>query len=381
MIYLDHNATTPLSGEVLEAMMPYFKQSFGNASSFYEPARTARAALEKARGTIAAAIGASPEEIVFTASGTESDNLALRGVCRAFQGKDLHIITSPVEHHAVLKTCEDLQGTGVRITQVPVDNSGCVDPADVAGNITPDTVIISIMCANNETGVIQPIQAISEIAREKGIIFHTDAVQAFGKMSVHVDELGVDLMTISAHKIYGPKGVGALYIRKGTNISPIITGGSQESARRAGTENIPAIAGFAKAVEMAVEHLDEAGRHMTVLRDTFENQIMERIDNVTINGQGAPRIPNTSSMSFASIDGESILLHLDLLGVCASTGSACATGSPEPSHVLTAMGLSHVEAQGTIRFSLGKDTTLQDIDRLCEVMPGIVSRLRRISSI
>ncbi|HPR52588.1 MAG TPA: cysteine desulfurase NifS [Deltaproteobacteria bacterium] len=381
MIYLDHNATTPLSGEVLEAMMPYFKQSFGNASSFYEPARTARAALEKARGTIAAAIGASPEEIVFTASGTESDNLALRGVCRAFQGKDLHIITSPVEHHAVLKTCEDLQGTGVRITQVPVDNSGCVDPADVAGNITPDTVIISIMCANNETGVIQPIQAISEIAREKGIIFHTDAVQAFGKMPVHVDELGVDLMTISAHKIYGPKGVGALYIRKGTNISPIITGGSQERARRAGTENIPAIAGFAKAVEMAVEHLDEAGRHMTVLRDTFENQIMERIDNVTINGQGAPRIPNTSSMSFASIDGESILLHLDLLGVCASTGSACATGSPEPSHVLTAMGLSHVEAQGTIRFSLGKDTTLQDIDRLCEVMPGIVSRLRRISSI
>ncbi|HOO39601.1 MAG TPA: cysteine desulfurase NifS [Deltaproteobacteria bacterium] len=381
MIYLDHNATTPLSGEVLEAMMPYFKQSFGNASSFYEPARTARAALEKARGTIAAAIGASPEEIVFTGSGTESDNLALRGVCRAFQGKDLHIITSPVEHHAVLKTCEDLQGTGVRITQVPVDNSGCVDPADVAGNITPDTVIISIMCANNETGVIQPIQAISEIAREKGIIFHTDAVQAFGKMPVHVDELGVDLMTISAHKIYGPKGVGALYIRKGTNISPIITGGSQERARRAGTENIPAIAGFAKAVEMAVEHLDEAGRHMTVLRDTFENQIMERIDNVTINGQGAPRIPNTSSMSFASIDGESILLHLDLLGVCASTGSACATGSPEPSHVLTAMGLSHVEAQGTIRFSLGKDTTLQDIDRLCEVMPGIVSRLRRISSI
>ncbi len=381
MIYLDHNATTPLSGEVLEAMMPYFKQSFGNASSFYEPARTARAALEKARGTIAAAIGASPEEIVFTGSGTESDNLALRGVCRAFQGKDLHIITSPVEHHAVLKTCEDLQGTGVRITQVPVDNSGCVDPADVAGNITPDTVIITIMCANNETGVIQPIQAISEIARGKGIIFHTDAVQAFGKMPVHVDELGVDLMTISAHKIYGPKGVGALYIRKGTNISPIITGGSQERARRAGTENIPAIAGFAKAVEMAIAHLDEAGRYMTVLRDTFENQIMERIDNVTINGQGAPRIPNTSSMSFASIDGESILLHLDLLGVCASTGSACATGSPEPSHVLTAMGLSHVEAQGTIRFSLGKDTTLQDIDRLCEVMPGIVSRLRRISSI
>ena len=381
MIYLDHNATTPLSGEVLEAMMPYFRQSFGNASSFYEPARTARAALEKARGTIAAAIGASPEEIVFTASGTESDNLALRGVCRAFQGKDLHIITSPVEHHAVLKTCEDLQGTGVRVTQVPVDNNGCVDPADVAGNITPETAIISIMCANNETGVIQPIHAISEIAREKGVIFHADAVQAFGKMPVHVDDLGVDLMTISAHKIYGPKGVGALYIRKGTNISPIITGGSQERARRAGTENIPAIAGFAKAVEMAVETLDEAGAQMGSLRDTFENRIMELIDNVTINGQGAPRIPNTSSMSFAFIDGESILLHLDLQGICASTGSACATGSPEPSHVLSAMGLSPVEAQGTIRFSLGKDTTRQDMDRLCEVMPGIVTRLRRISSI
>ncbi len=381
MIYLDHNATTPLSGDVLVAMMPYFRQSFGNASSFYEPARTARAALEKARGEIAAAIGASPEEIVFTASGTESDNLALRGVCRAFQGKDLHIITSAIEHHAVLKTCEDLQGTGVRITQVPVDNNGCVDPSDVAGNITPETVIISIMCANNETGVIQPIQAISEIAREKGIIFHADAVQAFGKMPVHVDELGVDLMTISAHKIYGPKGVGALYIRKGTNISPIITGGSQERNRRAGTENIPAIAGFAKAVEMAVETLDEAGTHIGSLRDSLENRIMEFIDDVTIHGQAAPRIPNTSSMSFASIDGESILLHLDLQGICASTGSACATGSPEPSHVLTAMGLSPVEAQGTIRFSLGKDTTMEDIDRLCEVMPGIVTRLRRISSI
>ena len=381
MIYLDHNATTPLSGEVLEAMMPYFRQDFGNASSFYGPARTARAALEKARAMIAAAIGASPEEIVFTASGTESDNLALRGVCRAYKGKDLHVITSPVEHHAVLKTCEDLQGLGVRVTQVPVDNNGCVDPADVAGNITPETIIISIMCANNETGVIQPIQAISEIARERGIIFHTDAVQAFGKMPIHVDDFGVDLMTISAHKIYGPKGVGALYIRKGTNISPIITGGSHERARRAGTENIPAIAGFAKAVEIAIETLDEAGSRMASLRDTFENQIMERIDNVTINGGGASRIPNTSSMSFASIDGESILLHLDLQGICASTGSACATGSPEPSHVLSAMGLSHVEAQGTIRFSLGRDNTQHDIDRICEVMPGIVTRLRRISSI
>jgi cysteine desulfurase len=381
MIYLDHNATTPVSSEVLEAMMPYFQQSFGNASSFYQPARTARYALEKARRRVAACIGASPEEIVFTGSGTEADNLAIRGVCRAFQGKKLHILTSQIEHHAVLKTCEDLQRQGVRITRVPVDKNGRIAPEDVAGNIASDTGIISIMCANNETGVVQPIKAVGEIAREKGIIFHTDAVQAFGKMPIHVDDLGVDLLTISAHKIHGPKGVGALYIRKGTNIAPLVTGGSQERSFRAGTENIPAIAGLAKAAEMATAFLDEICGRIGSLRDNLEDQIMHRIDNVTINGYDTSRIPNTSSVRFAFIDGESILLHLDLQGICASTGSACATGSAEPSHVLSAMGLSPVEAQGSIRFSLGKDNTQQDIDRIAEVMPGIVSQLRRISSI
>lgn len=381
MIYLDHNATTPVSREVLAAMMPYFQQSFGNASGFYQSARTARTVLEKARSTIAAGIGASPEEIVFTGSGTESDNLALRGVCRAFQGKEFHILISSIEHHAVLKTCEDLQGQGARITRIPVDKNGRIDPDDVSGNITSDTGIISIMYANNETGVIQPIKAVGEIARKKGIIFHTDAVQAFGKMPVHVDDLGVDLMTISAHKIHGPKGVGALYIRKGTRVAPLITGGSQERALRAGTENIPAIAGFAKAVEMATASLDEVCWRIGSLRDNLEDQIMQKIDNVAINGQGVSRIPNTSSVSFASIDGESILLHLDLQGICASSGSACATGSAEPSHVLSAMGLNPIEAQGTIRFSLGKDTTQGDIDRTAGVLQEIVSRLRDISSI
>jgi len=381
MIYIDHNATTPVSSEVLEAMMPYFQQSFGNASSYYQPGRTARSGLEKARRLIAASIGALPEEIVFTGSGTESDNLALRGVCRAFFGKAFHVITSQIEHHAVLKTCEDLQGQGGRITRIPVDKNGRIDPEDVARNIAPDTAVISIMCANNETGVIQPIKAVSEIARQKGIIFHTDAVQAFGKMPIQVDDLGVDLMTMSAHKIYGPKGVGALYIRKDTNIAPMITGGSQERALRAGTENIPAIAGFAKAAEMATASLEEVGSRIGSLRDNLENQIIQQIDNAVINGHGVPRIANTSSVSFASIDGESILLHLDLRGICASTGSACATGSTEPSHVLSAMGLSPVESQGTIRFSLGKDNTPEDIDRIAVVMREIVSQLRRISSI
>ncbi len=381
MIYLDHNATTPVSPEVLRAMMPFFQDSFGNASSFYRPARTARAALEASREKVARCIGAAPQEIVFTGSGTESDNLAIRGVCRSFKGEGRHVITSSIEHHAVMKTCDDLEQQGFTITRLPVDSLGRVSPDDVRKSITPRTVLISIMTANNETGVIQPIEAISAVARERGIVFHTDAVQAFGKIPVKVDELGVDLLTISAHKVYGPKGVGALYIRKGTTIAPVITGGKHERGIRAGTENIPAIVGFAQAAETAVQHLGEESVRVAKLRDLLETAIREKIENVQINGSDAPRVPNTSSISFASVDGESILLHLDLRGICASTGSACATGSPQPSHVLSAMGLSHMQAQSAIRFSLGRENSREDVERTIEAVRETIEKLRGISSV
>ena len=381
MIYLDHNATTPIATEVLQAMMPFFQESFGNASSFYKPARVARAALSDARKTIAACINAFPEEIVFTGSGTEADNLCLRGVARSFQGKNRHIITTSIEHHAVLNTCRDLEEQGIRVTRLPVDSYGTVDPDMVLKNIADDTILISIMYANNETGVVQPVEAISEIARQKGILFHTDAVQTFGKIPVSVEDLGVDLMTISAHKIYGPKGVGALYIRKGTAVAPMITGGRHEMGMRAGTENIPSIVGFAKAAATAVASLDKTSAQVGFMRDYLENHIKDTIDNVTIHGLGARRIPNTTSIGFAAIDGESILLHLDLRGICASTGSACATGSTEPSHVLSAMGISPIDATSTIRFSLGRDNTLDEIDFTVKSLREIAERLRSISSI
>ena len=380
MIYLDHNATTPISPPVLQAMMPFFQENFGNASSFYRIGRIARTGLEEARACVAAVIHSSPEEIVFTGSGTEADNLAFRGVCRAFYGRRRHIVTSSIEHHAVLKTCEDLEEQGVAVTRLPVDSQGAVDPDQVLQSLTPDTVLISIMAANNETGVLQPIEAISRIARSRGILFHTDAVQAFGKVPVSVDDLGIDLMTLSAHKIYGPKGVGALYVRKGSAMAPVLTGGSHERGKRAGTENIAAIAGFAKAAELAVENLAQDAVHMTALRDAFEEQVVQRIAQVRVNGRDASRVPNTSSMSFASVDGESILLHLDLKGICASTGSACATGSAQPSHVMRAMGLSPMDAQSTIRFSLGRDTSQGDLDFTVRVLEDTIEKLRYISS-
>ncbi len=381
MVYLDYNATTPVLPEVFEAMRPFFCERFGNASSFYAPARDVRVVLENARRAIASAMAASAEEIIFTASGTEADNLALRGVSRIFQGKACHIITSPVEHHAVLKTCDDLRLQGIKVTRLPVDSQGRVDPEDVVKSITPDTVLISIMYANNETGVIQPIEAIGRISRNKGILFHTDAVQAFGKIPVNVHDLGVDLLTVSAHKIYGPKGIGALYIRSGAKLSPFITGGEQEHGRRAGTENIPAIVGFAKAAEIATASLETNKEHTGSLRDYFESQIEGRIGNIGINGAAADRVPNTTSITFDAVDGESILLHLDLRGICASSGSACATGSPEPSHVLCSMGLSKMHAQGTLRFSLGRGTTKEEIDLTIQALEEIIEKLRGISSI
>jgi len=381
MIYLDHNATTPLHPDVFRAMEPYLREQFGNASSSHRLGREARTALENSRKKIAGCLGAKPDEIIFTSGGTESDNFALRGVAQALRREGKHIITSRTEHPAVLKTCQDLQQEGFRVTYLPVDANGRIDPADVRRHIDKETILISIMFANNETGVIQPISEISAIAREEQIIFHTDAVQAVGKIPVAVDDLGVDLLSVSGHKLYGPKGVGLLYIRQSTSIAPILTGGHHEHNFRAGTENIPGIVGLGEALSIAATNLNKETEKLTNLRQRFESAILEKIDGVQINGLQAPRVPNTSNVSFQSIDGESILLHLDLKGIYASSGSACSTDSPEPSHVLLAMGVPARTAQGSIRFSMGKDNTKDDMDVLVEALMDITAKLRTISSV
>lgn len=381
MMYLDHNATTPLRPEVLEAMLPYLGKHFGNASSYYRLGREAKNALEQSRAVIARCIGAQPPEIVFTSGGTEADNLALRGAAHALREKGDHIITSAIEHHAVLRTCEDLQRDGFTITRVPVDGTGRVNPDDMKRQISGKTILISLMQVNNETGVIQPVDEVGKIAQETGIIFHTDAVQAAGKLPIDVTRHSVNLLSLSAHKLYGPKGIGALYVRRGTPLQPAMTGGHHEHNLRAGTENIAAIAGFAKALSLASEQMETTVHRIAVLRERLESQVMFRIADVQINGSGASRVSNTSNMSFLSIDGESILLHLDLRGICASTGSACTTGTPEPSHVLTAMGVPAGSAQGSIRFSLGKDNTEQEIDMVVDALAEITSQLRAITSL
>jgi cysteine desulfurase len=381
MIYLDHNATTSLHPKVFETMKPYLEEQFGNASSYYRLGREAKDALESSRKTIALCIGAQPSEIIFTSGGTESDNLALRGVAYALRDKGNHIITSAIEHHAVLRTCEDLQENGFTVTYVPVDSTGRVNPDDIRKRINRKTILISLMQVNNETGVIQPVEEVGTIAREAEIIFHTDAVQAAGKLPVDVKKLNVNLLSISAHKLYGPKGIGLLYLRAGTTFRPLITGGHHEHNLRAGTENIPAIVGFAKALSLASEHLESVTKRLNYLRHRLETQILARIADVQVNGVAAPRVSNTSNMSFSSIDGESILLHLDLRGMCASTGSACTTGASEPSHVLAAMGVPADSAQGSIRFSLGRDNTEQEIDMVVGALFEITSQLRVISSL
>jgi cysteine desulfurase len=381
MIYLDHNATTCLHPEVLRIMEPYLREQFGNASSSYLLGRDAKIALEKSRKKIAECLGAKAHEIIFTSGGTESDNLAIRGVARALRTKGNHIITSGSEHHAVLKTCQDLEKDGFRVTYIPVDSSGQINPDDVRTNLNKKTILISIMLANNETGVIQPISEIASLARQEKVIFHTDAVQAIGKIPVNVDDLCVDLLSVSGHKFHGPKGVGALYVRNGTPIVPIVTGGHHELNLRAGTENVPGIVGLAEAFSMAVCDLNTAAQRLSNLRQRLESTILSKIGDVQINGTHAPRIPNTSNMSFQFIEGESILLHLDLKGIYASSGSACSTDSPEPSHVLLAMGIPARTAQGAIRFSLGKDTTDEEIDFVIEALVDITAKLREISSI
>ena len=380
MIYLDHNATTPLCPQVLEAMAPYLSGHWGNPSSPYRFGSEARAAVEGARGRVAGCLGCKPSEVVFTASGTESDNLAVRGVSRASRLRGNHIVTTAIEHHAVLNTCKALEAEGYRVTCLPASPAGVVEIAGLAASLTPETVLVTVMHANNETGVIQPVEEIARMLKGRGIVFHVDAVQTAGKLPCRLAELGADLVSLSGHKLYGPKGAAALYVREGTALCPIITGGAHELGLRAGTENVAGIVGLSTALELAAASSQEEGRRLQGLRDRFESMARERIPKVKFNGAAVARVPNTSSLSFESVDGESIVLALDLKGICVSTGSACSTGEPEPSHVLLAMGLTAREAQGTVRISLGRDTRADDVDATVEALAEIVERLRSISS-
>jgi cysteine desulfurase len=378
-IYLDNAATTPMDPEVLKAMLPFFSDAFGNPSSIHSFGQETRAFVEEARDKISTLIGARSEEIVFTGGGTEADNFAVKGVAFANEGKGDHIITTSIEHHAVMESCKFLERRGFRITYLPVGIDGLVDPQDVKKAITDRTILISIMHANNEVGTIEPLAEISKIAREEGIYFHTDAVQTVGQIPVNVDELGIDLLAMSAHKLYGPKGVGALYIRKGTKLIPFIHGGEQERRRRAGTENVPAIVGFGKAAEIAQREMDGVAKHLVYLRDKLIEGMSERIEHIHLNGHPTQRLPNNVNVSIEFVEGESILLNLDLEGIAASTGSACSSSNLEPSYVLLAMGLPQELAHGSLRFSLGRETTEEDIERVLEVLPGIIAKLRAMS--
>ncbi len=380
-IYFDHNATTPLCPEARSAMLPFLDAAFGNPSSYHHLGRQARASLQTAHRTLADMCCCTPAEVVFTSGGTEANNVALRGVAAALKDRGRHIVTSAIEHHSVLKTAEALSGDGYDVTFVPVDAQGVVDPECVAAAIRPDTILISIMSANNETGAIQPVRELGIVARQHGIVLHTDAVQAFGKIQLGAVFDWADLVTLTAHKIYGPRGAGALLVRRGTPIAPVITGGHHEQGLRAGTENCAAIAGFAAAAQQAVSGLDVEADRIAVLRDRFEELLLAAIPNISINSRAAGRVPNTSNICFSGVESESVLLHLDLLGICASSGSACTTGEPEPSHVLRAMGLSNLQAQGALRFSLGRSTTREQVEAVAGALTGIVRKLRAVSSL
>jgi cysteine desulfurase len=379
-IYLDHNATTPLDPCVFEAMRPYMTGAFGNASSPHSYGRLAKQALEESRETIAKGIGCRPEEIVFTSGGTEADNLALRGIAYHKGQRKGHIITSSIEHHAVLRTCAALEKEGFSATYLPVNSQGNIDPHEVNKAIRKDTVLISVMFANNETGVIQPVAELGKIAREYGIPFHCDAVQAVGKREINVEELNIDLLTLSSHKIYGPQGIGALFVRDGIGLAPMITGGHHERGLRAGTENIAAIVGFARAVKIAIDEIDTYRKMVKSLRNSLESGLLHALDGVVIHGAQAERLPHTSCIGFTSVEAESILLHLDLKGIAASSGSACTTGDPEPSHVLTAMGVPPELAQGSIRISFGRENTEEEVDYTVSALGDAVQHLRGISS-
>lgn len=378
-IYLDYAATTPCAPEVVAAMLPFFSDRFGNPASMHAFGQENKGAVEEARERIASFLGAAPGEIVFTSGGTESNNTAVKGVAYARQGKGNHIITSPIEHHAVLEPCHFLEKEGFEITILPVDGDGLVDPDDVRKTITGKTILISVMHANNEIGTIQPIEEIGRIARERGVYFHTDAVQTLGHLPFTVGELHVDLLSASAHKLYGPKGVGILFVKKGTRLTPFMHGGEQENRRRASTHNVPGIVGFAKAVELASEGMETEVRELTALRDRLITGLREGIEAVKLNGHSTRRLPNNVNISVAHVEGEGLLLSLDMLGIACSTGSACSSASLEPSHVLMALGLPHELAHGSLRFSLGRPTTAADIDRLLAVLPPVVQRLRAMS--
>ena len=378
-VYMDHNATTPVHPEVLEAMMPFFKDQFGNSSSIHWAGRQVKKYLDEAREKVAGLLNASPEEVIFTGCGTESDNMAIKGVALGSKEKGNHIITTQVEHHAVLHTCQFLEKTGCEVTYLPVDSEGMIDLEELRRAIKNQTILITIMFANNETGTVFPVKEIGEIAREKGVVFHTDAVQAAGKLPIDLKQVDVDILSLSGHKLYSPKGIGAQYIRTGTKLAPLIHGGSQERSRRAGTENIPYIVGLGKASEIAQRDFAKRRAHLLTLRDRLQQEIIRRIPEVKLNGHPTKRLPNTLNMSFLFIEGESLLLNLDLEGIAVSSGSACTSGSLEPSHVLLAMGIPHEIAQSAIRFSLGWANTEEDVNYVLDVLPAIVQRLRDMS--
>jgi cysteine desulfurase len=377
-IYLDHAATTPLDARVLAAMQPYFAQTYGNPSSIHQAGRAALTALDEAREQVAAVLGTRLREIIFTGGGSEANNLAIKGVALAQQqaGHGSHIITSAIEHHAVLHAVDYLQQSGFAISVLPVDADGLVTAEQVQAALRPDTVLVSLMYANNEIGTIQPIADVGALCRARGVPFHTDAVQAAGALPLNVDALNVDLLTLAAHKFYGPKGVGLLYVRRGTPLLPQINGGGQERQRRAGTENVPGIMGLAAALALAESERPTYAAHSSALRDQLIDGILAGVPHTQLNGHRTRRLPNNVNISFAGVDGESILLLLDQQGIWASSGSACTSGSLDPSHVLLALGLTHEQASGSVRFSLGKNTTRAEIDRVLAVLPGLIAQLR-----
>jgi cysteine desulfurase len=377
---MDHAATTPLHPEVLAAMMPYLTELYGNPSSIHSFGRETRQAIDTARDTIAENLGAADaSEIIFTGSGSESDNFAIKGTAFALKEKGNHIITSAIEHHAVLDTCKWLEKQGFRVTYLPVDAYGLVDPARAAKAITNETILMSVHYANNEIGTIEPIEELGEIARAKGILFHTDAVQAIGSLPLRLKDMPVDMVSFSAHKFYGPKGIGGLYLRKGTRPIQLIHGGAQERNRRAGTENVAGIVGMAEALKLALNDMEARNIRIAELRDRLIQGVFNQIDHVRLNGHPARRLPGNSSFCFQYIEGESLLLNLDLQGIAGSSGSACTSGSLEPSHVLLALGLSHEIAHGSLRLTLGSATTSEEIDHILAVLPGIVAKLRDMS--
>lgn len=378
-IYLDHAATTYTNKEVLNEMLPFFTEYFGNPSSVHQFGREVKKSIDLARDRVAKAIGALPEEVYFTAGGSEADNLAIKGVAYANKNKGNHIITSKIEHPAVLHTCEQLEKEGFEVTYLEVDQYGIVNPEDVRNAIKSNTILITIMYANNEIGTIQPINEIAAIAKEKGIYFHTDAVQAIGSVRINVKEQNIDMLSLSAHKFYGPKGVGALYIKKGVKLISIIHGGSQERKRRAGTENVPGIIGLGKAIELAYQHFEEHNARIAAMRDKLIKGIMEKVPYTRLNGHPERRLPNNTNFCFEFIEGESLLLNLDIKGIAGSSGSACSSGSLEPSHVLLAIGLPHEIAHGSLRLTLGEVNTEEDVDYVLQVLPEIVDRLRQMS--